>query len=164
MSQAQQVREQSYVWQAPRPMRLAVAGVCVALLLMSAYVLIVYGYLAVIGVGLVVALVTWTWWVVLRPRLSAGPEGVRVVSARTPVQVAWTEIRSCDATPQGLKIMLSGGREVLARYPQQPARPVPGTTEAEATAVYLAQRAAWARKPSGPPPRYVAPPPPPPGR
>jgi len=159
MSQAQQVTEQTYVWQAPRPMRLAVGGVCVALLLMSAYVLTVYGYLAIIGVGLVAALVGYTWWVVLRPRLTAGPDGVRIVSARTPVEVAWKDIRSCDATPQGLKIMLSGGREVLARYPQQPARPVKGTTEAEATAVYLAQRAAWARKPSGPPPQYVAPPP-----
>jgi hypothetical protein len=150
-----------HVWQAPAGLRLGVTAVCAVLVLMSAFVLFRYGYLAVIGVGLVLALVVRTWWLVLRPSLTAGPQGVHVVSDRTPVDVSWSEIRRCDATAAGLKIVCSGGREVLARYPQQPSRPTGVTTEAEATAAYLAQRAAWERKPTGPAPVYVAPPPPP---
>src|SRR5262245_8170726 len=149
----------TYVWRAPRGTRLGVTAVCAVLVLMSALVLVRYGYLALIGVGLVLALVVRTWFLVLRPQLTAAPDGVRIIADRTPVELAWSEIRRVEATGSGLTIVCSGGREVRARYPQQPARPLGVTSEAEATAAYLAQRAAWERKPTGPVPVYVAPPP-----
>jgi hypothetical protein len=149
-----------YVWQAPQRIRMGVTAVCALLVLLSAWIISVYGVYAVIGVGLVLALVVRTWWMVLRPRITAGRDGVRVVSGRTPVDLSWAEIRRVEAHGDGLKIVCSGGREVRARYPQQPPRALGVTTEAEAVAAFLAQRAAWARKPTGAEPSYVAPPPP----
>jgi hypothetical protein len=154
MSEAEMIT----VWRAPRNYRIGAAWVCVALVAMSVWVLVVYGALALIGVALVLALVARTWWQLVRPRMTAGPDGIEIVSGRRPERITWSEIRRCEPTVEGIKIVCSGGREVLARYPQQPPRPVPERTEADATAAYLAQRAAWERKPTGPAPVYDPPP------
>ncbi len=146
------------VWRADRRYRLAAAAVIVVLLLFSARVLVVYGYLALIGVGLVLAVIFQTWWMLLRPRLSAGPDGVEVVSGRSVVRLPWKEIRRCEPGSEGLTIVCAGGREVLSRVPQQRKSAAAEPTEADLTAAYLAQRAAWARKPSGPAPTYIPPP------
>jgi hypothetical protein len=151
------VAEQTYVWRAQLRHRVAGGVVMALLLLLSIQVLIGYGYLAIIGVTLVVVLVARTWWVLLRPRLTAGPDGVEVIHGRTPVRLSWSEIRRCEPTPDGLKITLKDGGTVIARYPQQPAAAAAEPTEADAAAAYLAQRAAWARKPTGPLPVYVPP-------
>jgi hypothetical protein len=152
-----ELTEQTYVWRADRRHRIAGGVVMVVLLLLSLQVLINYGYLAIIGVTLVLALVARTWWVLLRPRLTAGPDGVLVVNGRVPVHLTWPEIRRCEPTPDGLKITARDAREVVARYPQQPAVAAAELTEADAASAYLVQRAAWARKPTGPLPVYVAP-------
>jgi hypothetical protein len=152
------VTEQTYVWRAQRGHRIAAGAIMVLLLLLCVQVLINYGYLAIIGAALIVALVARTWWVLLRPKLTAGPDGVQVIHRRTPAHLDWTEIRRCEPTPSGLKITVRNGLEVVARYPQQPAGPATELTEADATAAYLAQRAAWARRPTGPLPVYVPPP------
>jgi hypothetical protein len=146
------------VWRAPRNYRIGAAVAVVILLLLSVNVLVLYGYLALIGVVLVLAVVAQTWWNLLRPKLTAGPDGVDVVSGRTPVHLDWSEIRRCEPTTQGLKIVGTNGREVLSRFPQQRAANAASPTEADATAAYLAQRAAWARKSTGPAPTYTAPP------
>jgi hypothetical protein len=152
----------TYVWRADGRYRLAGAAVMALLFLLSLRVLMIYGLGAIIGVALVIVLVAWTWWVLLRPRLTASPDGVEVVHGRTPVRLSWPEIRRCEPTTDGLKITVRDGREVVARYPQQrtPAATTVSAepTEADATAAYLAQRAAWARKPTGPMPVYVPPP------
>ena len=146
------------VWRAERRYRLAAMVVIVVLLVLSVRVVLAYGYLAFLGVGLVLAVIFQTWWMLLRPRLSAGPDGVEVVSGRTPVRLPWKEIRRCEPGPDGLKIVCAGGREVLSRVPQQRKTAAAEPTEADLTAAYLAQRAAWARKPSGPAPTYTPPP------
>jgi hypothetical protein len=148
----------TYVWRADGRYRLAGAAVMALLLLLSLRVVMIYGLGAIVGVALVVLLVAWTWWVLLRPRLTASPDGVEVVHGRSPVRLAWPEIRRCEPTADGLKISVRDGREVVARYPQQRVAPTAEPTEADATAAYLAQRAAWARKPTGPMPVYVPPP------
>jgi hypothetical protein len=148
----------TYVWRAARNYRVAGATICAALVVLSLVVLIAYRWYALLGVVLVLAAVVRTYWVLLRPSLTAGPEGVQVVWERTPVRLAWSQIRRVEPTIEGLKITVSGDREVLARYPQQPAGRVSGATEADLTAAYLAQRAAWARKPAGPEPTYTPPP------
>jgi hypothetical protein len=146
------------VWRADRRYRLAAAAVIAVLLLLSVRVLVTYGYLALLGVGLVLAVIFQTWWMLLRPKLSAGPTGVEVVSGRAVVRLPWKEIRRCEPGPDGLKIVCSGGREVLSRVPQQRKTTATEPTEADLTAAYLAQRAAWARRPSGPAPIYAPPP------
>ena len=70
------------VWRADRRYRLAAIVVIVVLLVLSVRVVLAYGYLAFLGVGLVLAVIFQTWWMLLRPRLSAGPDGVEVVSGR----------------------------------------------------------------------------------
>jgi len=146
------------VWRADRRYRLAAAAVVAVLLLLSVRVLLAYGYLALLGVGLVLAVIFQTWWMLLRPKLSAGPDGVEVVSGRGVVRLPWKEIRRCEPGPDGLKIVLAGGREVLSRVPQQRKIAAAQPTEADLTAAYLAQRAAWARKPTGSVPTYTPPP------
>lgn len=148
------------VWRAPRNHRIGAAAAIVVLLLLSVNVVVRYGYLATVGVLLVLAVVAVTWWNLLRPKLTAGPDGVNVVTGRAPVHLDWSQIRRCEPTPAGLKIICAGGREVLSRFPQQRATASDVPTEADATAAYLVQRAAWARKPAGPVPSYTAPPPP----
>jgi hypothetical protein len=136
-----------------------VAGgaICVALMMLSVVVLVAYRWYALLGVVLVLAAVARTYWVLLRPSLTAGPDGVRIVWERSPVRLSWREIRRVEPTIEGLKITCSGGREVLARYPCKPVRATE-PTEADVTATYLAQRAAWDRKPTGPEPVYTPPP------
>jgi Bacterial PH domain len=148
----------TYVWRADGRYRVAGAAAMALLLLLSLRVLMVYGLGAIIGVVLVLVLIAWTWWVLLRPRLTASPDGVEVVRGRAPVRVSWPEIRRCEPTPDGLKITVKDGREVVARYPQQRVAATAEPTEADAAATYLAQRAAWARRPTGPMPVYVPPP------
>ncbi len=148
----------TYVWRAARNYRIAGGVVSAALVVLSLIIVFVYRWYAVIGVVLVMAAVVRTYWVLLRPSMTADPDGVQIVWERTPVRLTWKEIRRVEPTVEGLKITCSGGREVLARYPQQPAGRVKEPTEADVTAAYLAQRAAWARKPTGPEPTYLPPP------
>jgi hypothetical protein len=159
VSDAGTTTESTYLWRADRRYRIGAAVAVVVLLALSLRILIAYGILAVIGVALVVALAGRIWWVLLRPKLTAGPQGVQVVEGLAAVHVPWPDIRRCEPTPEGLRIFTRNGGVVLARYPQR--RPgMTGTTEADATAAYLVQRAAWARRPTGPMPVYVPPPPP----
>jgi len=146
------------VWRADRRYRIGAYIVIAVLLVLSARVLIAYGYLALIGVVLVLAAVGQTWWNLLRPKLTAGPEGVVVVNGRAPVHLPWQEIRRVEAGREGLTIICAGGRSVVSRFPQQRPAPAEQRTEADAAAAYLAQRAAWERKPSGPAPVYKPPP------
>ena len=148
------------VWRAPRNYRIGTIYASVLLVALSVYVLVMYQYLAVLGVALVLGAVGRIWWMVVRPRMVAGPEGVDVLWTRTPEHIDWKDIRGVEPTQEGLKIACSGGRTVLARYPQKPAGRLTEPTEAEVTAAFLAQRAAWQRKPSGPEPVYTPPPPP----
>ena len=74
------------------------------------------------------------------------------------MRLPWKEIRRVEPGPDGLTIICAGGREVLSRVPQQRKTAAAEPTEADLTAAYLAQRAAWARKPSGPAPTYTPPP------
>lgn len=150
MSDAGTTTEATYVWRADRRYRIAAAVAIAVLLALSLRILTIYGYLAIIGVALVAALAARVWWVLLRPKLTAGPSGVQVVHGLAAVHVPWPEIRRCEPTPEGLKIFIRNGGVVRARYPQQP-------TEADAAAAYLVQRAAWARRPTGPMPVYVPP-------
>jgi hypothetical protein len=147
----------TYVWRAPRTYRVVGGVVCAALVGLSLVVLLAYRWYALLGVILVLAAVARTYWVLLRPSLTAGPDGVRIVWGRAPIHLSWTEIRRVEPTIEGLKITCSGGREAYTRYPQKPARAT-GPTEADLTAAYLAQRAAWARKPAGLEPTYTPPP------
>jgi hypothetical protein len=154
------------VWRADARYRLGGWIVVGLLLLLSLLVLARYGWLAIIGVGLVLAACARTWWVLLRPTLTAGPDGVKIISGWAPVHLPWQEIRGCEPAAEGLKITYGKGRVVMARYPQQPpVRPgSAGRTEAEAAAAYLTERAAWARAPKGPMPTYTPPPAPPRGK
>src|SRR5258708_31211555 len=105
------------VWQAARPLRLfSYAGIAVVLAL-SIRVVISFGYLATIGVLLVLAAASQVWWMILRPRLMAGPEGVDIVSGREPVHVDWRDIRRAEAGNDGIKIYCSSGREGTSRFP-----------------------------------------------
>jgi hypothetical protein len=92
--------------------------------------------------------------------MTAGPAGLEIVSGWAPVHLKWQEIRACEPAREGLKISYGKGRVVLARYPQQlpsrPGSPV-APSEADLTAAYLTNRAAWARKPKGPMPTYAPP-------
>jgi hypothetical protein len=142
------------VWKADRRYRIAAYVAIAVLLALSARVLIVYGYLALIGVALVFAAIGQTWWRMLRPKLTAGPNGVVVVNGRAPVHLPWQEIRRVEVGPEGLTIICAGGRSVVSRVPRQQSAPSEQRTEADAAAAYLAQRAAWERKPSGPAPVY----------
>jgi hypothetical protein len=146
------------VWQADRRMRIAAYAIMVVLALLSLRVLLAFGWMALLGVFLVSLAVANTWWNLLRPKLTAGPDGVRVVSGRTPVSLPWKEIRRCQPGPDGLTIVCADGREVVSKFPQQRKAAADTPTEADAAAAYLAQRAAWARKPNGPVPVYQAPP------
>ena len=90
----------------------------------------------------------------LRPRLTAGPDGVVVVAGRDVVRLPWRDIRRCEPGADGLTIICADGRRVVSRFPQQRQAAASTPTEADRAAAYLAQRAAWERKPKGPAPRY----------
>jgi hypothetical protein len=139
--------ENVIVWRASEPLRIFSNVAIGVLAILAVIVGVTYGYLATIGILLVAAAAFQVWWAVLRPRLSAGPDGVEVVgTSREPVRLAWRDIRRCEVVADGLKIVGSNGREVVSRFPARP--------EAESVAAYLGQRAAWTRRPSGAPPRY----------
>lgn len=144
------------VWQAGRSLRRFSYLAIVVLVLLAARVVVAFGWLATIGVLLVLAAAFQVWWMVLRPHLTAGPDGVEVVAGRDPVRLPWSDIRRAEAGPQGLRIVCTDGREVISKFPQQTKASTPGEqTEADRCAAYLAQRAAWARRADGtPPPRY----------
>jgi hypothetical protein len=147
------------VWRADRKLRWAAGAACVVLLLLSLRVLLAYGVIALLGVGLVLAAVFQTYWMLLRPRLTAGPDGVTVVAGRDVVRLPWAQIRRCEPGTDGLTIICADGRRVLSRFPQQRQAASDSPTEADRAAAYLAQRAAWERKPKGAAPRYEPPPP-----
>jgi hypothetical protein len=155
MSNADQVM----VWQAARSLRLFSYGAIVVVLALAVRVVISFGYLATIGVVLVLAAISQVWWMILRPRMVAGPGGVDIVLHREPVHVDWRDIRGAEAGPEGIKIYCSNGREVTSRFPSKSKSAVAGQeTEADRVASYLGQRAAWERRPSGDrPPHYVPP-------
>jgi hypothetical protein len=152
------------VWRADRKLRWAAGAASVVLLLLSVRVLVAYGLIALLGVGLVLAAVFQTYWMLIRPRLTAGPDGVTVVAGRDVVRLPWAQIRRCEPGTDGLTIICADGRRVLSRFPQQRQAASDSPTEADLTAAYLAQRAAWERKPKGAAPRYEPPPPAPPRR
>jgi hypothetical protein len=147
------------VWQAARPLRLFSYVAIAVVLVLSIRVLISFGYLATIGVVLVLGATSQVWWMILRPRLMAGPNGVDIVLHRQPDHVDWRDIRRAEAGRDGIKIYCSNGREVTSRFPTQSKPVVAGEeTEADRVAAYLGQRAAWERRPSGTePPRYQPP-------
>src|SRR5258705_3455548 len=80
------------VWQAARPLRLFSYAAIVVVLLLAIRVVISFGYLATIGVVLVLAATSQVWWMILRPRMVAGPSGVDIVLHREPVHVDWRGI------------------------------------------------------------------------
>jgi hypothetical protein len=154
MSQTDEVN----VWQAARSLRLFACVAIAVVLLLSIRVLISFGYLATIGVVLVLAAASQVWWMILRPRLVAGPDGVDIVQTRAPIHVDWRDIRRAEAGPDGIRIYCSNGREVTSRFPHQTKPDVAGQdTEADRVATYLGQRAAWERRPSGDRPKYQPP-------
>jgi hypothetical protein len=137
------------VWRASEPLRIFSSVAVGVLVILAVVVGVSYGYVATIGIVLVLAAAFQVWWIVLRPRLSVGPDGVEVVAmSREPVRLGWRDIRRCEVVADGLKIVGANGREVISRFPAR-------RSEAERVAAYLGQRAAWARRPSGTPPRYV---------
>lgn len=148
------------VWRAEARHRWMSTAVIALLVLLSIMVLSRYGWYAAIGVTLVMSACAVTWWNLLRPKLTAGPDGVDVVTGWSPVHLAWREIRRCESGREGLMIFCADGRAVLSRFPQQRRAVNAATTEADLAASYLTERAAWARKPKGPAPTYSPPPPP----
>jgi hypothetical protein len=145
-------------WRAPRQTQAFAMAAIVALGVVVALVMTRYGITAsLLGGLLVLAAIGQVWWMILRPRLTAGPDGVVIVAARTPVRLAWKEIRGVQASTDGLKITVANGREESATYPRLGRGEAKGTGEAERVAAFLMQRAAYARRPTpGPPPTYTA--------
>jgi hypothetical protein len=144
------------VWRAADKLRILSYGAILLLLLFATKVALSFGPLATIGILLVLAASFQVWWSTLRPRLTAGPQGVVMVEGREPVRLAWRDIRRCEVGPRGLKILCTDGRELTPRFPAAP-RGVPVAapdSEVARAAAYLTNRAAWSRKTSGPRPRY----------
>jgi hypothetical protein len=149
------------VWRAGTQLRAAafagMALVAIAIWLIWSKYALTATIAVVFGVGIIVFL----WWGVVRPRLTAGPDGIEVVLGRTPTMVAWTDLRRAEAGPTGLTITVSGGTTVQSRWPQRDrgAKPT-DVTEADRVAAYLVQRGEWTRRPKGPMPEFVPGPPP----
>jgi hypothetical protein len=81
---------------------------------------VAYGLIALLGVGLVLAAVFQTYWMLLRPRLTAGPDGVTVVAGRDVVRLpvdADPAVRARDRTASRSSAPTGGA--VLSRFPQQ---------------------------------------------
>ncbi|GEM_PF-7095292 len=151
--------ETATVWRASRLQRAFSYTALVLLSLMAIKVALSYGYLATIGILLILAAAGQVYWAVLRPRLTAGPDGVDVLLGRQPVHLNWGEIRGCEVGPRGLRILCVDGREVVSRFPRPGTAAAGGEpTEADRAVAFLTQRAAWAKKTGGkPPPRYQPP-------
>jgi hypothetical protein len=127
------------------------------LTVLTVRIVISYGLIALIAVLLVLGAAGQVWWMVLRPRMTAAPDGVHIVLTREPVHLAWREIRSAEVVRDGVKITASNGREILSRYPQPERGSAKGASEADRVASFIAQRAAWERRPTRTPaPRYTA--------
>ncbi len=144
------------VWRAPGTMRLLATGGIVALLALVTWVAVTWGYVATIAIVLALAAAFQAYWQVLRPQLSAGPEGIRIISGRQPVSLSWRDIRRCEATARGLTIVTGDGREVVARFPSLTARDHDDDSVAARVATYLTHRASWERRPNGPRPTAPA--------
>jgi len=152
--------EQVTVWRAAPPIRITVYVGTVVLAVLAWRLVSIFGFTATIAVLFAIGVVASLYWSVLRPKLVAGPDGVLVVLGRQPVNVAWRDIRRCEAGPTGLIIRTTGGTEVTSRWPQRERKARPGeTTAADLAAAYLVRRAEWARKPKGPVPVWEPPPP-----
>jgi hypothetical protein len=140
------------------PGRRAVALVgTLVLALLALRVVLAYGWLATIGVVLVLLVIGQLWWQVLRPRLTADAEGIEIVAGRHSERIAWTDIQRTEVGPRGTLVVVRGGREVRSRYPYG-ARSTSSTeppTDADRAASFLAARTAWAKRKDGPPPVYV---------
>jgi hypothetical protein len=141
------------VWQAPVRLRATAYAGMVVIAVLAWRLVAAFGFTATISALFAVAILGWVYWGVLRPRLTAGPDGVTVVLGRTPTRIAWRDLRRCEAGPSGLTIRVTGGTEVVYRWPQRDRGAAPDTTtEADRFATFLVRRADWARKPSGPEP------------
>jgi hypothetical protein len=148
------------VFRAPAGRRLLAVVGSVLLVLLAIPVVIAYGWLAAIGVVLILLIIGQLWWVVLRPRLIADREGVTVVAGWQPQHAAWVDIQRTEVGPRGTLIVAKGGREIISRFPYG-LRSVSSTArqmEADRAAVFLAARVAWSRRrDASPPPPYVPP-------
>src|SRR5687768_10923615 len=119
-------------WRVTNRLRFFTYVALTLLTVLTARIVVSYGVLALISVLLVIGAASQVWWMVLRPRMTAGPDGIKIVA--------------------------SNGREVLSRYPQPERGAAKGASEADKVASFIAQRAAWERRPTGgPAPRYTPP-------
>jgi hypothetical protein len=140
------------------PARRWVAGVgMAALVVLTLPVVLTYGWLATIGVVLVVLIIGQLYWQVLRPRLTADEDGVEIVAGRRPERIAWTDIQRTEVSPKGTLLVAKGGHEVLSRYPYglRSTSSTQAQTDADRAAIFLAARTAWAKRKDGPPPVYT---------
>jgi hypothetical protein len=150
-------RDEVTVFRAPANRRwVAIAGMLV-LALLALRVVLAYGWLATIGVVLVLLVIGQLWWQVLRPRLTVDADGIEIVSGRQPERVAWKDVQRTEVSPKGTLIVAKGGREIFSKYPYglRSAASTDAETDADRAAVFLAARAAWARRKDGPPPTYT---------
>jgi hypothetical protein len=161
-AQDQHVVEDTTTWRAPRGLRIFAVVILIVFALLVTQVAAIWGYLATIGIILVLGVMFQVYWQLLRPKLTAGPDGVYVVSERTPVRLAWTDIRRVEAGAKGLTIICADGSAITSRVPHAEKPSVDKETgkavrtEQERTADYLTRRATWARKSTGPKPEYAA--------
>jgi hypothetical protein len=147
------------VFRAPSGRRgLAIAGM-VVLALLAIRVVLAYGWLASIAAVFAILIAGQLWWQVLRPRLTADADGVEVVSGRHPERVGWADIQRTEVSPKGTLLVARGGREIFSKYPYgvRSASSAQADTEADRAATFLAARAAWGKRRTGPPPVYVPP-------
>src|SRR5690242_7878696 len=148
-------QESVTVWRAAPRLRVAAYAGAVVLAILAWRLAAAFGFAATIAVLFAAGVCFFLYWGVLRPKLTAGPEGIVVVLNRAPVTIAWRDVRRCDAGPTGLVIRVTGGTEVQSRWPQRDRGAKAGeVTEADRVAAYLVRRADWARKPTGPRPEW----------
>jgi hypothetical protein len=148
-------QESVTVWRAAPRLQLAAYAGAVVLAVLAWRLVATFGFAATIAVLFAVGVCFFLYWGVLRPKLVAGPDGIVVVLSRTPVTIAWRDVRRCEAGPTGLTIRVTGGTEVQSRWPQRDrGAAAEDVTEADRVAAYLVRRADWARKPSGPRPTW----------
>src|SRR5262245_44389027 len=147
------------VFRAPSGRRtLAIVGMLV-LALLAVRVVLAYGWLASIAVVFAVLIGGQLWWQVLRPRLTADADGIEVVSRRQPERVGWADIQRTEVSPKGTLVVVRGGREIFSKYPcgVRSSSSTQADTEADRAAAFLAARAAWGKRRTGPLPAYVPP-------
>ena len=148
------------VFQAPVNSRIgAIVGIVVLLLLVTKVVFSA-GWYATLGVVLVGGIIFNLWWIILRPRLIAGRDGIDVVSTWRPVRIAWKDVQRCEVGPKGTLIVSRGGQETTSKFPSgdRSTSSTDTPTEADRAAVFLAACAAWGRRPSTEPMPVYEPP------